>query len=115
MNDTNNANSESQFPAPPAPPAPQPPQAATQAVNWERATLEKLATNYLTEQKTARRWRTFVRLAWLAFFALLAWSALDRGNASKDMSADHTKSAKNANQASRTNVRQRRAVFCSVK
>jgi protease-4 len=59
-------------------------------VNWERATLEKLATNYLTEQKTARRWRTFVRLAWLAFFALVAWSLLDRGAPSTDMSSDHT-------------------------
>ena len=65
-------------------------QAAPQAVNWERSTLEKLATNYLLEQKTARRWRTFVRLAWLTFFALLAWSALDRGNSSKDTNADHT-------------------------
>ncbi len=89
MNDTNNANNEPQFPSSPASPAPQSSQAAP-AVSWERATLEKLATNYLTEQKTARRWRTFVRLAWLTFFALLAWSALDRGNSSKDTSSDHT-------------------------
>ena len=87
MNDINNASNEPQFPTSPAP---QPTQATAAAVNWERATLEKLATNYLTEQKTARRWRTFVRLAWLAFFALVAWSLLDRGAPSTDMSSDHT-------------------------
>jgi len=61
-----------------------------QPVNWERTALEKLATNYMAEQRTARRWRTFVRLAWLAFFALLAFSILDRGKQSTDMNADHT-------------------------
>ena len=72
--------------------APQPEKTAPspQTVNWERTTLEKLATNYMAEQRTARRWRTFVRLAWLAFFALVAFSILDRGAPSTDMSADHT-------------------------
>jgi protease-4 len=88
MNDTNNATNEPQFPTSPTPPAQQP--ASTQAVNWERTALEKLATNYMAEQRTARRWRTFVRLAWLAFFALLAFSLLDRGTQSADMNADHT-------------------------
>jgi protease-4 len=73
-------------------PAAQPEKAtsSTQHVSWERTALEKLATNYLVEQKTARRWRTFVRLAWLAFFVMLTWGLLDRGNASKDYSVDHT-------------------------
>ena len=62
----------------------------TQQVNWERTALEKLATNYIAEQRTSRRWRTFVRLAWLAFFALVAFSLLDRGTQSTDMNADHT-------------------------
>ena len=87
MNDTNNANNESQFPASPAP---QPTQATAAAANWERTALEKLATNYMAEQRTARRWRTFVRLAWLAFFALVAFSLLDRGAPTTDMNADHT-------------------------
>ena len=65
-------------------------QPAAQPANWERTALEKLAANYMAEQKTARRWRTFVRLAWLAFFAFLAWSVLDRGAPSKDFSTDHT-------------------------
>jgi protease IV len=40
---------------------------------WERVTLEKLAFAALSEQKSARRWKTFVRLAWLGFFVVLAW------------------------------------------
>ncbi len=71
-------------------PQPEKANSPTQQVNWERSALEKLATNYMAEQKTARRWRTFVRLAWLAFFALVAFSILDRGAPSKDMNADHT-------------------------
>lgn len=57
---------------------------------WERAALEKLAFAALQEQRTTRRWRTFVRLAWLAFFAVLAWVALHRGGASSDVSSPHT-------------------------
>lgn len=86
MNDTND------FPdAPNVPNVPNIPQTpANAAPSWERITLEKLATNYIAEQKTARHWRTFVRLAWLAFFALLAWSLLSESSTSKDFSADHT-------------------------
>lgn len=36
---------------------------AGEAPGWERGTLEKLLFATLQEQKTARRWRTFVRLA----------------------------------------------------
>jgi protease IV len=57
---------------------------------WERATLEKLAFAALDEQKTRRRWRTFVMLAWLAFFMFLAWSVMGRGSASKDVTQPHT-------------------------
>ncbi len=86
MNDTNNVSNEPQFPAS----QPEIASPSTQQVNWERTALEKLATNYMAEQRTARRWRTFVRLAWLAFFALVAFSLLDRGTQSTDMNADHT-------------------------
>ena len=57
---------------------------------WERATLEQLAFASLREQRTARRWRTFVRLAWLLFLAVLVWIALHRGGPSKDVSTPHT-------------------------
>jgi protease IV len=66
------------------------PQISSQAPGWERATLEKLAFASLNEQKARRRWKTFVWLAWLVFFAFLAWSALGRGGAHKDLSAPHT-------------------------
>jgi protease IV len=86
MNDTNIPSQESPFPAS----QPEKASVATQPANWERSALEKLATNYMAEQKTARRWRTFVRLAWLAFFVMLTWGILDRGAPSKDFSTDHT-------------------------
>ena len=57
---------------------------------WERAALEKLAFASLQEQRLARRWRTFVRLAWLGFLIAVAWVALSRSGPSKDVSAPHT-------------------------
>jgi len=57
---------------------------------WERATLEKLAFAALAEQRTARRWRNFVRLAWLAFFATLVWIAAQRGAPITEVSTPHT-------------------------
>ncbi|OIP14264.1 MAG: S49 family peptidase [Comamonadaceae bacterium CG2_30_59_20] len=58
--------------------------------SWERATLEKLAFASLQEQRLARRWRTFVRLAWLLFFAALVWLAFEQGVATKTVSTPHT-------------------------
>ena len=57
---------------------------------WERATLEKLAFASLAEQKATRRWKTFVRLAWLAFLIALVWMALHRGASTSDASGPHT-------------------------
>lgn len=57
---------------------------------WERATLEKLAFAALTEQRLARRWRNFVRLAWLAFFILIAWGVISRSGPPKDGLTPHT-------------------------
>ena len=70
--------------------APHPSSGAAAGAGWERQTLEKLAFAALAEQRTARRWRTFVRLAWLAFFVLLLWSVMVRNNAVKDASNPHT-------------------------
>ena len=56
---------------------------------WERATLEKLAFAALNEQKATRRWKTFVRLSWLAFFVVLVWMALHRGTPVSDASGPH--------------------------
>ncbi|MDQ3273269.1 MAG: S49 family peptidase [Pseudomonadota bacterium] len=56
---------------------------------WERATLEKLVFASLNEQKTARRWKTFVRLAWLAFFVFLVWFVMHR-SAATSVTTPHT-------------------------
>ena len=57
---------------------------------WERVTLEKLAFASLNEQKATRRWKTFVRLSWLAFFIVLVWMALHRGTPASDTTTPHT-------------------------
>jgi protease-4 len=76
---------------PAATPAPATPAAAaTRAEGWERATMEKLLFATLEEQRTARRWRAFVRLAWLAFFLFLFWTFSYRGTAPADKLAPHT-------------------------
>lgn len=73
-----------------SPASPVPPPAPLQTPGWERETLEKLAFSALQEQRSTRRWRTFVRLAWLVFLVVLTWIALHRGGPSKDVSAPHT-------------------------
>ncbi|MGJ7490412.1 S49 family peptidase [Variovorax sp. ZT4R33] len=62
----------------------------TSQPGWERATLEKLAFASLREQRTTRRWKTFVRLSWLAFFVFLVWLALSRGAPSAATTTAHT-------------------------
>ncbi len=62
----------------------------TSAPGWERVTLEKLAFASLNEQKATRRWKTFVRLSWLAFFVFLLWMALHRGTPASDATVPHT-------------------------
>jgi protease-4 len=62
----------------------------TQVPGWERATLEKLAFATLNEQKATRRWKTFVRLAWLVFLIALVWFGLHRGTPVTDATTPHT-------------------------
>ena len=69
---------------------PRVPPAANSNVGWERAALEKLAFAALLEQRTARRWRTFVRLAWLVFLVVAGWMALHRGGTNTDATSPHT-------------------------
>lgn len=89
-----NDTPESVAPPPPPPAAtPAPTVAAVRAADapgWERATLEKLLFASLEEQRAARRWRTFTRLAWLALFIFIIWSLTVRGGSSTDKSAPHT-------------------------
>ena len=58
--------------------------------NWERATLERLMMASLDEQRTARRWRNGIRLAWLVFLAALVWLGMERGTSNADISRPHT-------------------------
>jgi protease-4 len=57
---------------------------------WERLTLEKLAFASLAEQRTARRWRNFVRLAWLVFLVALVWLVVNQNGTPKDVTTPHT-------------------------
>jgi len=52
--------------------------------------MEKLLFATLEEQRTARRWRSFVRLSWLAFFIFLIWAVAYKGSPSTDKSTAHT-------------------------
>lgn len=42
-------------------------------VKWEQSVLEKLAFSALAEQRAARRWKIFFRLAWLGLVATVLW------------------------------------------
>ena len=64
--------------------------AAGPVPGWEREVLEKLVMSTLAEQRTARRWRIFTRLAWLVFLALVAWALLGRDAATTAKSTPHT-------------------------
>ena len=57
---------------------------------WERATLEKLAFSALQEQRSARRWKIFFRLAWLVLIAAVAFTALRQASPSASKSTPHT-------------------------
>lgn len=52
--------------------------------------LEKLAFAALNEQRATRRWRTFSRLAWLAFFIFILWFGLTREMTTTSKSGPHT-------------------------
>lgn len=62
----------------------------TRIPGWERATLEKLAFAALEEQRAARRWRVFTRLAWLALFVAIGWMVYAQRNAASSPSTPHT-------------------------
>lgn len=57
---------------------------------WERATLEKLAFATLNEQRSARRWKIFFRLAWLLLIAAVAFVALRQAAPSATKTSPHT-------------------------
>jgi protease-4 len=60
------------------------------AIGWERKTLEKLALAAVDEQRKARRWHTFFRMAWLIFLVALVWIGMDRKGGNTDSTLPHT-------------------------
>ncbi|CAM3634971.1 S49 family peptidase [Paracidovorax anthurii] len=63
---------------------------AGKAPGWERDVLEKLVFATLREQRSARRWRVFTRMAWLVFLVAVAWVLLARDMAAPSKSTPHT-------------------------
>ena len=73
------------------PPLPAKPVVEPRGEGWERATLERLAAAWLGEQRTARRWRIFFRLAWLLLITALVVAALYQGASRRaDPTTAHT-------------------------
>ncbi|ROR47136.1 S49 family peptidase [Diaphorobacter sp. C33] len=63
---------------------------AAAAPGWERETLEKLVLGTLAEQRAARRWRNFWRLAWVLLAGAVIWAALSREMTAASKSTPHT-------------------------
>jgi protease-4 len=95
MTDPESPGGPAAAPAPESAPAPSAPgpavaRALPEAPGWERQTLERLLFATLAEQRSARRWRSFVRLSWLAFFIFIVWALGFRGSASTEATTAHT-------------------------
>ena len=82
------------FGAEPRVPPPFPVDSSTKAQarspGWEQATMERLMFATLEEQRTARRWRNFFRLSWLALIVFLLWAVMHRGSPATAKSSPHT-------------------------
>jgi protease IV len=66
------------------------PASANSNPGWERATLEKLVFATIKEQQSARRWKMFMRLLWLAIFGAIVWFVYNTDNVSTSISTPHT-------------------------
>ncbi|WP_372659407.1 S49 family peptidase [Hydrogenophaga sp.] len=58
--------------------------------NWERATLEKLVFATIKEQQSARRWKIFMRLVWLAIIGAIGWMVYTNNTVASSASTPHT-------------------------
>ncbi|MBD3892508.1 S49 family peptidase [Hydrogenophaga sp.] len=58
--------------------------------NWERSTLEKILLATIKEQQTARRWKIFMRLLWLALVLTVLALLYSAGRVSPAIAAPHT-------------------------
>ena len=60
---------------------------STAPQSWERTVLEKLAFDALAEQRTSRRWRIGINIAWLLFLFLLLFAILGWVGGKRDVSS----------------------------
>ena len=80
----------------PAETSPLPPTDAVQAPawvaqdNWARETLEKLAFANLKEQRSDRRWKLGLRLAWMGIAIFVIWQIFSFGSPASSPSFAHT-------------------------
>ncbi|QNP47967.1 S49 family peptidase [Diaphorobacter aerolatus] len=63
---------------------------ASAASGWERGVLEKLVFATIKEQRAARRWRNFTRLAWLLVIITLAVILFSKESSTASKSTPHT-------------------------
>ena len=75
-------------PLPPTDAVPAPALAAQE--NWARETLEKLAFANLKEQRSDRRWKLGLRLAWMAIVVFALWQIFSFGSPATSPSFPHT-------------------------
>jgi protease IV len=66
------------------------PASANSTPGWERATIEKLVFATLKEQQATRRWKTFMRLVWIAILGAVAWFIYSADSVSTSISTPHT-------------------------
>jgi protease-4 len=84
-------NTSKPFDASPLPPADAVPAPALAAQeNWARETLEKLAFANLKEQRSDRRWKLGLRLAWMAIVVFVLWQIFSFGSPATSPSLPHT-------------------------
>jgi protease-4 len=57
---------------------------------WSRQTLERLAFANLTEQKSARRWKVGLRVAWLVFLVVVFWQLFSYSSPTSNPTMPHT-------------------------
>ena len=73
-----------------APAAAAPAAAAASQPGWERSVLERLAFDTLKEQRAARRWKIFFRLAWLLVVVGMMFYLFSSDSSSTATSTEHT-------------------------
>lgn len=84
-------------PVPPTPPAPPVAPTAGASANsddkkggWERDVLEKLALFAVKEQRARRRWSIFFKIAGLAVFVFIIWTAFNYTKSEAEPVGTHT-------------------------